>query len=44
MHMAAALAGCRMSLVGTSWTISHIVSMKGHRNHSSHLVGVPFLV
>ena len=41
-HMAAALAGCRTALFGTGWTISHLVSTNGHRNHSSPLVGAPF--
>ena len=27
--MAAALAGCRPALVGTGWTISHLVSTNG---------------
>jgi len=26
VHMAAALAGCRKALIGTGWTISHLVS------------------
>ena len=29
MHMAAALAGYRTALVGTDWTISHLVSTNG---------------
>ena len=44
VHMAAALADCRMALVGTGWTTSHPVSTNRCRNHSSPLVGVPFLV
>ena len=44
VHMAAVLADCRMALVNTRWTISHLVSTNGHRNHSSPLVGAPFLV
>ena len=28
VHMVAALAGCRMALVSTGWTISHFVSTK----------------
>ena len=34
VHMAAALAGCRKALVGTGWTISHLVSTNRLRNHS----------
>ena len=41
LHMVAALAGYRTALVGTSWSISHLVSTNGHRNHSSPLVGAP---
>ena len=33
--MGVALAGCRMALVGTGWTISHLVSTDWYRNHSS---------
>ena len=36
VHMAAALASCRMALVGTQ-----PVGTNRHRNHSSPLVGVP---
>ena len=43
MHMAAALAGCIIALVGTGWTISHLVSTNRLRNHSPPLVGAPFL-
>ena len=43
VHMAAALAGCRKALVGTGWTISHLVSTNRLRNHSPLLVGAPFL-
>ena len=39
----AALADCRMALMGTGWTISYFVSINRYRNHS-HLVGAPFLV
>ena len=42
-HMAVVLAGYRMALVGTAWTNSHFASTNGCRNHSSPLVGVPFL-
>ena len=42
MHMVAAIAGYRTVLVGTGWTISHLVSTNGHRNHSSPLAGAPF--
>ena len=35
VHMAAVLAGCRKALVGTGWTISHLVSTNRLRNHSS---------
>ena len=42
VHMAAALAGYKTALVGTGKTISHLVSIYGHRNHSSLLVGAPF--
>ena len=41
--MAAALAVCRTALVGTGWTISHLVSTNGCRNCSSPPVGAPFL-
>ena len=37
------LAGCSKALVGTGWTISHLVSINRLRNHSSPLVGAPFL-
>ena len=38
VHMAAALAGCRKALVGTGWTISHLVSTStGCRAHGSCL-------
>ena len=40
--MAAALAGCRMALLGTGWTISHLVSTNGQ--HSSPPVGALYLV
>ena len=43
VHMAAALAGCRKALVGTGWTISHLVSTNRLRNHSPPLVGAPLL-
>ena len=39
----AALADCRMALIGTGWTISYFVSISRYRNHS-HLVRAPFLV
>ena len=39
VHMAAALAGCRKTLVSTDWTISHLVSTNRLRNHSPPLVG-----
>ena len=39
VHMVAALAGGRTALVGTCWTISHLVSTNGRRNHSFPLVG-----
>ena len=42
VHMVAALAGYRTALVGTCWTISHLVATNGCRNHSSPLVGAPF--
>ena len=42
MHVGAAMAGCRTALVGTGWTISHLVSTNGHRNYSSPLLGAPF--
>ena len=41
-HMAVALAGCRMALVGTDWTISLLAGTNGHRKHSSPLVGHHF--
>ena len=44
LHMAAALAGCRIALVGTGWTTSHLDSTNGRRNYSSPLVRAPFLV
>ena len=34
VHMAATLAGCRMSLVGTGWATSPLVSTNRYRNHS----------
>ena len=37
------LAGCSKALVGIGWTISHLVSINRLRNHSSPLVGAPFL-
>ena len=43
VHMAAGFAGYRTALVGTGWTISHLVSTNGLRNHSFPLVGAPFL-
>jgi len=43
VHVAAALAGCRKALVGTGWTISHLVSTNRLRNYSPPLVGAPFL-
>ena len=42
VHMAAALASCKKALVGTGWTISHLVSTNRLRNHSPPLVGAPF--
>ena len=42
VHMAAALAACRTALVGTGWSISHLVSTNGRINHSSSLVGASF--
>ena len=44
VHMVAVLAGCRKLLVGTGWTISHLVSTNGCTNHSFPLVGGPFKV
>ena len=44
VRMASALAGCRTALVGTDWTIPHLVSTNTCRNHSSPLVGEPFLI
>ena len=41
MHMGVAMAGYRMALVGTGWTIAHLVSTNRHRNHSSPLVVAP---
>ena len=41
--LAHALAGCRMALVGTGWTVSHLVSLNERRNNSSPLVEAPFL-
>ena len=43
VHMEAVLAGCRKALISTGWIISQLVSTNGHRNHSSPLVGAPFL-
>ena len=43
MHIVAALADCRMALIGTGWTISYLVSTNRYRNHS-HFVEAPFLV
>ena len=43
VHMAAALAGCRKALVGTGWTISHLVDTNGHRKGYSAFLGAPFL-
>ena len=43
VRMAAALAGGRTALLGTGWTISHLVSTNGRTSHSSPLVGGPFL-
>ena len=43
VHMVAALVGCRKALVGTGWTICHLVSTNRLRNHSPPLVGAPFL-
>jgi len=37
--MVAALAGCRKALVGTGWTISHLVSTNTCRGTISGLVG-----
>ena len=42
-HRVAALAGCRTALVATGWIISQHVNTNGHKNHSTLLVGVPFL-
>ena len=42
VHMAGALASCRKALVGSGWTISHLVSTNRLRNHSPPLVGAPF--
>ena len=42
MHITATLASYRIALVGTGWTISHLVSTNRLRNHSSPLVGAPF--
>ena len=39
----AVLTGCRKTLLGTGWTISHLVSTNRSRNHSSPHVKVPFL-
>ena len=39
VYIVAALAVCRTALVGTGWTISHLLSTNGLRNHSSPLVG-----
>ena len=33
-HRVAALVGCRTAVVGTGWTISHLVSTNGRKNHS----------
>ena len=35
VNMATALASCRTALVSTGWTIPHLVSTNGLRNHSS---------
>ena len=35
MRVAAALAGCRMALVSTGWTIPYLVSTNGRINHFS---------
>ena len=42
-HRVAALAGCRTAVVATGWIISQHVSTNGHKNHSTPLVGAPFL-
>ena len=42
IHMAAALSGCGMALVGTGWIISHLVSTNGCRDHCSPPVGHRF--
>ena len=39
-----AVVGYRMILVSTGWTTSYLVSTNGGRNHSSPLLGTPFLV
>ena len=44
VHMAAALASCRMALISTGWTISHLSSTNGCRNQSSPFVWTPFPV
>ena len=38
VHIAAALAGYRTTLVCPSWSFSHLVSTNEHRNHSFPLV------
>ena len=43
VHIAAAFAGCRKALVGNGCTFSHLVSTNRLRNHSTPLVGAPFL-
>ena len=43
MHMVIALAGCRMALVSSDWTTSHLVSINWHTNNSSPLVWAPLL-
>ena len=42
VHKAAALAACRTTMVGTGWTISHLVDTNGHRKPLLSLVGAPF--
>ena len=44
MYMVVYLAGYKRAfVVSTDWTISHLLSTNGLRNHSSALVGAPFL-
>ena len=41
---AAALVGCRMTLVSIGWIICHVARTNRHRMHYSPLVGAPVLV